>query len=80
MLYWKSQVTLPNPTPAYHHTGDLADPLATDFRRLGVEESDTIVVLTGTVSRYYLKQLAQETVMPLLAGRKLLNRVEVERT
>jgi hypothetical protein len=49
------------------------------LRRLSVEETDSSVVLTGTVSSYYLKQLAQETVMPLLAGRKLFNRVEVVR-
>jgi hypothetical protein len=49
------------------------------LRRLCVEEADTAVILTGTVGSYYLKQLAQETVMPLLAGRKLLNRVAVVR-
>ncbi len=49
------------------------------LRRLAVEEIEQIVVLTGTVSSYYLKQLAQEAVIPLLAGRKLLNRVEVVR-
>jgi hypothetical protein len=49
------------------------------LRRLGVEETDQAVVLTGTVPSYYLKQLAQETVMPVLAGRKLYNRVEVVR-
>jgi hypothetical protein len=49
------------------------------LRRLRVEEAEQIVILTGTVSSYYLKQLAQEAVIPLLAGRKLLNRVEVVR-
>ncbi len=49
------------------------------LRRLAVEETESTVVLSGTVNSYYLKQLAQEAVMPLLAGRKLLNRVEVVR-
>ncbi len=49
------------------------------LRRLGVEETDRTVVLSGTVGSYYLKQLAQEAVMPLLAGRKLLNQVQVVR-
>jgi hypothetical protein len=49
------------------------------LRRIDVEESDSAVVLTGTVGSYYLKQLAQEAVMPLLGGRKLLNQVEVVR-
>jgi hypothetical protein len=49
------------------------------LRRLSVEETDSTVVLTGRVSSYYHKQLAQEAVMPLLAGRRLLNQVEVVR-
>jgi hypothetical protein len=49
------------------------------LRRLGVEENDSTVKLTGTVGSYYLKQLAQEAVMPVLNGRKLLNQVEVVR-
>jgi len=49
------------------------------LRRLRVEEYDGQVVLTGSVASYYLKQLAQETVMPHLDGRRLDNRVTVER-
>jgi hypothetical protein len=49
------------------------------LRRLQVEETDQAVILTGAVGSYYLKQLAQEAVMPVLAGRKLLNHVEVVR-
>ena len=49
------------------------------LRRLSVEESDTQVVLSGCVSSYYMKQLAQETVMPFLDHRHLLNHVVVER-
>jgi hypothetical protein len=49
------------------------------LRKLTVEETDTTIVIAGTVSSYYLKQLAQETLMPVLGGRELLNRVNVVR-
>jgi hypothetical protein len=49
------------------------------LRKLGVEESDGAVVITGSVSSYYLKQLAQETIMPVLGARELRNRVLVIR-
>ena len=49
------------------------------LRTLAVEETDSTVVLTGRVSSYYLKQLAQETVMPVSGPRTLVNRVLVER-
>jgi hypothetical protein len=49
------------------------------LRKLRVEETDAAVVITGSVSSYYLKQLAQETVMPVLGERELFNRVQVVR-
>ena len=49
------------------------------LRNLSVEETDSAVVISGRVSSYYLKQLAQETVMPVLDQRALLNRVAVVR-
>jgi hypothetical protein len=49
------------------------------LRRLALEESETIVIIQGRVSSYYLKQLAQETILPVLSGRQLLNRVLVVR-
>lgn len=49
------------------------------LRKLMVRETDNSVILTGTVSTYYLKQLAQETVMPVLGGRELNNQVRVIR-
>jgi hypothetical protein len=50
------------------------------LRKLRVEETEQGVVISGNVSSYYLKQLAQETVMPVLERRELVNRVEVVRT
>ena len=49
------------------------------LRRLVVTVSDGEVVITGQVSSFYFKQLAQETLMPTLDGRQLLNRVSVVR-
>jgi hypothetical protein len=48
-----------------------------DLRRLEVIESEFEVVITGIVTSYYLKQMAQETVRPAAAGRRLRNRVLV---
>ena len=50
------------------------------IRALSVEETDASVLIQGSVASYYLKQLAQETVMPALEGRQLRNRVTVQRT
>ncbi|HEY7152963.1 MAG TPA: BON domain-containing protein [Gemmataceae bacterium] len=47
------------------------------LRKLSLEESDTMVTIQGKVSSYYLKQLAQEAILPLLGERQLLNRVFV---
>ncbi len=49
------------------------------LRNLSLEETGERVVIQGVVPTYYLKQMAQETVMPLLAGRELHNRVNVVR-
>lgn len=47
------------------------------LRRLVVIADDNQVVITGQVTSYYLKQMAQETVRPLVGSRTLLNHVEV---
>jgi hypothetical protein len=49
------------------------------LRKLAIEETDEHVVIQGSVNSYYLKQLAQEALMPYLDGRILLNRVAVAR-
>jgi hypothetical protein len=50
------------------------------LRRLFIEETDEEVVLRGSVPSYYLKQLAQETVMPAVGSRRLQNRISVTQT
>jgi hypothetical protein len=50
------------------------------LRKLTLEETEHSIVIQGQVSSYYLKQLAQETLLPLLDGRQLLNRVQVVTT
>lgn len=47
------------------------------LRNLKVQEAENEVFISGSVSSYYLKQLAQETVMPVLDRRRLFNLVEV---
>lgn len=49
------------------------------LRRLVVTATDNEVVITGRVSSYYLKQLAQEAIRQALGTRRLLNNVEVRR-
>jgi hypothetical protein len=68
-------------TLLYPQTSEVASTLKQsplpDLRRLHVEETEFEVVLTGVVTSYYLKQLAQETVRPALGRRRLRNRVAV---
>lgn len=49
------------------------------LRRLSVEETEQVVTLSGYVGSYYHKQLAQETIVPFLNGRELINRIVVRR-
>ena len=49
------------------------------LRNLWVEEHNGCVTLRGLVGSYYLKQLAQETVMGALEGRELSNQITVQR-
>jgi hypothetical protein len=48
-----------------------------DLRRIEVSESEHEIILSGIVTSYYLKQMAQETIRPALAGRRLKNRLLV---
>jgi osmotically-inducible protein OsmY len=48
------------------------------LRRLSVEGTDGVLIISGKVTSYYMKQLAQETVMPVRGSLKLVNRVDVE--
>jgi hypothetical protein len=48
-----------------------------ELRRLLVSVSEAEVVISGRVSCFYLKQLAQETVKPTADGKRVVNKVEV---
>ena len=50
-----------------------------ELRKLAVTETEREVVITGRVSSFYIKQLAQESIRPAVAGRRLQNQVEVVR-
>ena len=56
-----------------------SEKLTLRLRRLSIEETDVVIVIHGRVGTYYLKQLAQETVMPVRGNRQLVNHVSVGR-
>ncbi len=66
--------SLSSPSPI---TRVLRGSVVPPLRKLNVNETDGEIILSGKVGSYYHKQLAQETVMPFLAGRVLVNRVQV---
>lgn len=68
-----SSVLVAEPEPAEILT---TSPLP-QLRRLVVTVSEGEVVITGQVSSFYFKQLAQETIRPSVGRRRILNRVEV---
>jgi hypothetical protein len=47
------------------------------LRNLSVEGTEGNLIISGKVSSYYLKQLAQETIMSVREGMRLVNRVDV---
>jgi hypothetical protein len=47
------------------------------LRKLAVEGTPETLIISGQVTSYYLKQLAQETIMPVRGGLELVNRVDV---
>ena len=55
----------------------LRDNPVNDLRRLEVMESDSEIIITGIVTSYYLKQMAQEAIRPAVNGRRLRNKVIV---
>ncbi len=49
------------------------------LRQLAVAVREDAIVIRGCVESYYLKQLAQEALRPVLPYRRLVNLVEVSR-
>jgi osmotically-inducible protein OsmY len=58
----------------------LRDSPLPQLRDLDVAESENEVVLRGRVFSYFQKQMAQESVLPILGVRRLRNLVTVSRT
>jgi putative toxin-antitoxin system antitoxin component (TIGR02293 family) len=48
-----------------------------EIRKLEVTETSKEVVITGRVSSFYIRQLAQESIRSMIAGRRLRNQVTV---
>lgn len=65
------------PTLSHEPADALTSSPIGQLRRLVVIADESQVVITGQVSSYYFKQMAQETVRPLIGHRLLLNHVEV---
>lgn len=47
------------------------------LRSIQVSQSETCLILSGRLTCYYHKQLAQQLVMPYLQGRRLVNEIVV---
>lgn len=58
----------------------LRDSPLPQLRSIDVAESEKEVVLRGQVFSYFQKQMAQESVLPILGSRRLRNLVTVSRT
>jgi hypothetical protein len=67
--------SLATPTPA---NAALRQSPIPALRKLRAEETEAAIVISGRVTSYYFKQLAQETLMPVLNNRELHNRVVVD--
>ena len=58
-------------------TAVLAKSSVRELRSLRVDGSENELQLSGRVSSFYHKQLAQETVRPIAAGMQVVNLVDV---
>jgi hypothetical protein len=65
------------PPPVETPQSVLAKSCMPELRRVLVTMCDQNVVLSGSVSTYYLKQLAQESIRTTVAGRRIINRLTV---
>jgi hypothetical protein len=66
----------PAPSPAATMLRQSAQP---ELRRLDVTETEAEIIICGTVQSWYLKQLAQETLRPIVGERRICNRVAVSK-
>lgn len=55
----------------------LAKSTVSELRRLQVSENNQSIYLSGRVRSFYHKQLAQEAIRVVAAGRQVINRVDV---
>jgi hypothetical protein len=56
----------------------LASSSVRDLRKIRVDRSDNQLELSGTVSSFYHKQLAQEAIRTVARGMQVINRVDVD--
>ena len=65
------------PPPLIEPTDVLTASPLPQLRRLVVTTTDDEIVITGRVSSYYMKQLAQEALRATVGDRRIVNHVEV---
>ena len=74
---------MPRVEPAAESLVDAQSALATSsfpaIRKLKVTETRRTLIISGTVASYYCKQLAQEAVRRFSDGRRVINRICVEK-
>jgi hypothetical protein len=75
--YRRSAIMNAVPAPVQEPSCVLTSSPLPQLRRLVVTVNDGEVVITGRVTSYYMKQLAQEAIRGTLGDRRLLNKVEV---
>lgn len=68
---------LPQQDAAFAASALLARSSIADLRQLRVDERENQIQLTGRVRSFYHKQLAQESVRSVAAGKQVVNRVDV---
>lgn len=76
----------PTSAPVVNHNEELCDQIRQALRTTGyhslrllrVETASGCVALSGRVSSYYLKQMAQSAAMSVAGARRVVNEVEVQ--
>lgn len=66
-----------NPPAARTANSVLASSAVAELRLLRVDENEDAIHLSGRVRSFYHKQLAQEAIRLVAAGRQVINRVDV---
>ncbi len=70
-------IDLPERDPLRHAQSLLGQNSLIDLHQVSVDRLGDTLVLTGRVTSFYVKQVAQETIRPAADGLRVINRLEV---